>query len=359
MITFSNISLQPHGILARSRTNSAFGALTLRDDALKRIDTPTGYFADGRMHYYVKDYQGNVRQVTDADGNVEQDNHYYPYGMLMAESSDILATARGGNVINPNPYLFGAKEYLTTAGANLLDFTARTYDPSLPLFQTQDPKAINFTWINPYTYCSGNPINKVDPDGCRELPVDEYYKNVKWRHENNYGDPRDNGRREHKGVDMNFGTGDFDSGAPVYSTIDGYVSDISSYTDNNGGGNRITIKSHNGVISTKYMHLSEFAPGLKVGMNVHEGQPIGNIGGSGNGSLNKYDAHLHYEILVNGVNIDPTNGPEHLKDPQKMIGEDNRNYIGSLDNIDVISKDLSKRKIILIDIPEIIPPSNL
>ena len=33
--------------------------------------------------------------VTDSDGNVEQDSHYY-YGMLMGESGDILATARGG-----------------------------------------------------------------------------------------------------------------------------------------------------------------------------------------------------------------------------------------------------------------------
>ena len=114
---------------------------------------------------YVKDYQGNVRQVTDADGNVEQDNHYYPYGMLMAESSDILATARGGNVINPNPYLYGSKEYLTTAGANLLDFTARTYDPSLPLFQTQDPQAGDYTQFLPYLYCGADPINRIDPTG--------------------------------------------------------------------------------------------------------------------------------------------------------------------------------------------------
>ena len=105
MITFSNISLQPHGILDRSRANSALGALKLRKDALTRIDTPTGYFASGRMHCYVKDYQGNIRQVTDADGNVEQDNHYYPYGMLMA----------------------------------------RTYDPSLPIFQTQDPMSGDYT----------------------------------------------------------------------------------------------------------------------------------------------------------------------------------------------------------------------
>ena len=171
MITFSNISLQPHSILARSRANSALGALTLRKDALKRIDTPTGDFAGGKMHYYVKDYQGNIRQVTDADGNVEQDNHYYPYGMLMAESSDILATARGGNVINPNPYLYGSKEYLTTGTANLLDFTARTYDPSTILFQTQDPMAWDYTPFNAYTYCRGDPINRVDRDG-REWEIE-------------------------------------------------------------------------------------------------------------------------------------------------------------------------------------------
>ena len=162
MITFSNISLQLHGILARSRANSALGALTLRKDALKRIDTPTGYFGVGRMHYYVKDYQGNIRQVTDADGNVEQDNHYYPYGMLIAESSDILA---GNSSSNANPYLYGSKEYLTTAGANLLDFTARTYDPSTILFQTQDPLSGKYTPFLPYLYCGADPVNRIDPDG--------------------------------------------------------------------------------------------------------------------------------------------------------------------------------------------------
>ena len=166
MITFSNISLQPHGILARSRANSALGALTLRKDALTRIDTPTGYFGAGRMHYYVKDYQGNIRQVTDADGNVEQDNHYYPYGMLMAESSDILAAALSNSNKDANPYLYGSKEYLTTGTANLLDFTARTYDPSTILFQTQDPMSGDYTPFLPYLYCASDPINRIDPTGC-------------------------------------------------------------------------------------------------------------------------------------------------------------------------------------------------
>ncbi len=115
---------------------------------------------------YVNDYQGNVRQVTDANGKVEQDNHYYPYGMLMGESSDIMAAARGNSSANSNPYLFASKEYLTTAGANLLDFTARTYDPSIPLFHTQDPMAADYTPFLPYLYCGGDPINRIDPTGC-------------------------------------------------------------------------------------------------------------------------------------------------------------------------------------------------
>ena len=88
-----------------------------------------------RMYYYIRDYQGNVRQVTDADGAVVQDNHYYPYGMLMGESSNIIARARGYYDVSFNPYLYGSKEYLTTSGANLLDFHARVYDPATLFFQ--------------------------------------------------------------------------------------------------------------------------------------------------------------------------------------------------------------------------------
>ena len=118
-----------------------------------RIDTPEGFISSDCMHYYVRDYQGNVRQVTDADGAVVQDNHYYPYGMLMGESSNIIASPRRYCDLSSNPYLYGSKEYITTAGANILDFTARIYDPSTLLFQTQDPKATDYTPLNSYLYC--------------------------------------------------------------------------------------------------------------------------------------------------------------------------------------------------------------
>ncbi|MDE5554751.1 MAG: hypothetical protein K2J10_06165 [Muribaculaceae bacterium] len=114
--------------------------------------------------------------MTDADGKVEQDNHYYPYGMLMAESSDILAAALGNGNKAANPYLYGSKEYLTTGGANLLDFTARTYDPSILIFHTQDPFNYKFPRFNSYGYCAADPINYIDPNGEKI-----YYINMEGR----------------------------------------------------------------------------------------------------------------------------------------------------------------------------------
>ena len=151
--------------------NSQTYAATVRRPS--RIDTPEGFISSDRMHYYVKDDQGNVRQVTDADGAVVQDNHYYPYGMLMGESSNIIADARGYCDLSFNPYLYGSKEYITTAGANILDFTARIYDPSTLLFQTQDPLLYKFHPFNAYSYCGGDPVNRVDPDGRELIIVNE------------------------------------------------------------------------------------------------------------------------------------------------------------------------------------------
>ena len=37
-------------------------------------------------HYYIRDYLGNNRVVAAAHGNVEDVNHYYPYGALMGDS---------------------------------------------------------------------------------------------------------------------------------------------------------------------------------------------------------------------------------------------------------------------------------
>lgn len=82
----------------------------------------------------------------------------------------------------------------------------------------------------------------------------------------------------------------------VYATEDGIVTDV--VRSRRGHGNVIVI-SHEGGYETRYEHLSE--TGVKKGRSVSKGQKIGTVGISGN----SFAPHLHYEILKDGVPVDP------------------------------------------------------
>jgi murein DD-endopeptidase MepM/ murein hydrolase activator NlpD len=93
--------------------------------------------------------------------------------------------------------------------------------------------------------------------------------------------------RPHLGTD--FGTG---YGAPVKTTADGTV----SFTGWDGGyGNLIKIDHGNGY-ETRYAHLSRFAPSVRRGTRVKQGQVIGYTGATGLATA----PHLHYEIRHHG-----------------------------------------------------------
>ncbi len=128
---------------------------------LKQTGTPTGYLdKDGGVHSFVKDYQGNVRQVMSESGAVEQESHYYPYGMLMGES-DV-----NGSRATANRYRYGGKEYLPSSGLNLYDFSARYLDPAGCGFLSSDPMQGDYIPLSPTSYCGADPINFIDPSGC-------------------------------------------------------------------------------------------------------------------------------------------------------------------------------------------------
>ena len=50
-------------------------------------------------------------------------------------------------------------------GLDMYDFGARHYTPALPRWLTMDPFAEKYVSFTPYSYCYGNPIRYVDPDG--------------------------------------------------------------------------------------------------------------------------------------------------------------------------------------------------
>jgi murein DD-endopeptidase MepM/ murein hydrolase activator NlpD len=96
----------------------------------------------------------------------------------------------------------------------------------------------------------------------------------------------------HKGVDFAASTG-----TPILASGSGVV----EFAGRKGGyGNFIKIR-HNGQYQTAYAHLSRFAKGLSKGDKVKQGQVIGYVGSTGRST----GPHLHYEVLVDGKNMNP------------------------------------------------------
>ncbi|MFM8700260.1 MAG: M23 family metallopeptidase [Hyphomicrobiales bacterium] len=86
-------------------------------------------------------------------------------------------------------------------------------------------------------------------------------------------------------------------GTPILAAGDGVV--ILANWDT-GYGRRVEIQ-HPYDFMTTYSHLSGFAPGIREGVRVRQGQVIGYLGNSGLST----GPHLHYEVIVKGEFKDP------------------------------------------------------
>jgi murein DD-endopeptidase MepM/ murein hydrolase activator NlpD len=85
-------------------------------------------------------------------------------------------------------------------------------------------------------------------------------------------------------------------GSPIYAADDGVVALVGS--SSSGYGNYVVI-AHTGGLDTLYGHLSTAL--VKAGQAVTQGQPIGLEGSSGNST----GAHVHFELRINQVPVDP------------------------------------------------------
>lgn len=114
--------------------------------------------------------------------------------------------------------------------------------------------------------------------------------------------------RAHKGTDYAAGIG-----TPVRSVGDGVV----VFAGPHGGyGNSIDIRHPNGFV-TRYGHMRGFASGIRVGTRVTMGQTIGYVGVTGLTT----GPHLHFEVLVGGVQRDPLKALKATAGPPLAAGE--------------------------------------
>ncbi|MFA7242139.1 MAG: peptidoglycan DD-metalloendopeptidase family protein [Sulfuricellaceae bacterium] len=98
--------------------------------------------------------------------------------------------------------------------------------------------------------------------------------------------------RAHKGVDY---------GAPIGTRIRSVADGTIEFAGRQGGYGNLLIVRHQGIYSTAYGHLNGFAPGIRKGTRVAQGDILGYVGQTGLAS----GPHLHYEFRVRNQQVNP------------------------------------------------------
>ncbi|MDR1762848.1 MAG: DUF6443 domain-containing protein, partial [Dysgonamonadaceae bacterium] len=83
-----------------TKTTDYIGNFVYENGVLKRILTENGYYENNNYYFYVRNHLGSNAIVADMNGNIVQQNHFYPFGQTMA-----ISTGHGAQ-----PYKFTGKE---------------------------------------------------------------------------------------------------------------------------------------------------------------------------------------------------------------------------------------------------------
>ena len=149
------------------------GSLIVKEDKTDRLLFDGGYAKAERisdttygytLFFYNQDHLGNIREVVDASGNLQQKTNYYPFGAPYADP-DMVVNA------SLQPYKYNGKELDTMHGLNTYDYGARQYDPITGRWDRVDPLAEKYYPYSPYIYCKDNPVNSIDPDGRNSIKI--------------------------------------------------------------------------------------------------------------------------------------------------------------------------------------------
>ena len=101
------------------------------------------------------------------------------------------------------------------------------------------------------------------------------------------------GKREmHKGIDIATRFGN-----PIIAPADGIV----TYAGRKGSLGKVVVIEHGYGYSTRFGHASQLL--VRVGERVKRGQVIAKVGNTGRSTA----PHLHYEVRINGVAVNPYN----------------------------------------------------
>ncbi len=87
------------------------------------------------------------------------------------------------------------------------------------------------------------------------------------------------------------------SGTPIFAAGNGVV----EFAGRHGGYGKYVRIRHGSSYKTAYAHMRSFAKGVTKGARVKQGQIIGYVGTTGRST----GPHLHYEVMLNGKQVNP------------------------------------------------------
>lgn len=111
-----------------------------------------------------------------------------------------------------------------------------------------------------------------------------------------FGSHRRQGR-SHNGIDL---------AAPVGTPVAAAKTGVVRYGRKHDGMGHYLEVHHLDGCTTLYGHLSKLL--VADGQRVRQGQPIGLVGKTGNARLRAIQPHLHFEVRLFGVPVDPLDG---------------------------------------------------
>jgi murein DD-endopeptidase MepM/ murein hydrolase activator NlpD len=125
----------------------------------------------------------------------------------------------------------------------------------------------------------------------------------------------------HKGIDFAA-----PEGTPILASGDGVI----EMAGRAGGyGNYVKIR-HTDDYETAYGHMSAFARGIKAGVHVSQGDVIGYVGTTGQST----GPHLHYEIVINGTQVNPAG--VKLDTNQPLAGQALAAFLSAKNDVDTM-----------------------
>ena len=121
-----------------------------------------GFVYNGTKYYYVKNLQGDVMSIANADGGIVVNYVYDAWGNILSTTGSMASTVGAVNPIRYRSYY-----YDTETGFYYLQ--SRYYDPAIRRFINADGYVNangDILGFNMYAYCGNNPVMGYDPTGA-------------------------------------------------------------------------------------------------------------------------------------------------------------------------------------------------